>query len=303
MKINSIILLSLLCLNAFISCTQNDSSQKNSKKEKSTEVQKKIKSEPHQYGGWYCPDNLGGFPAVDINDWDKVPVVNGRMATKEESSNGTALIDVDLEKYPFARPLDMKMPKLARYYCHSSKKEELVIIIQALNISNDSIVGFRYLNGGNGSSRLNEVKILSQEAIDQLAPSRFVTINITMDAPSKKVWPVLTSPKYYNQLQAVFDADYSIEIDLFNQPKVNYKYENAGNFKSEYAGELYGNMYIQIDTELADYQYVQKFFLSENEETKKSELTIVCGPYGADFKEQKKTLNAWAEKVKELSEK
>jgi len=22
--------------------------------------------EPHQYGGWYCPDNLNGFPVVDF---------------------------------------------------------------------------------------------------------------------------------------------------------------------------------------------------------------------------------------------
>ena len=46
------------------------------------------------------------------------------------------------------------MPKLARFYNIHSGKRELVIIIQALNISNDSIVGFRYLNGGNGSARL-----------------------------------------------------------------------------------------------------------------------------------------------------
>lgn len=30
-----------------------------------------VKEEPHQYGGWYCPDNFGFVP-VDIQKLDKV---------------------------------------------------------------------------------------------------------------------------------------------------------------------------------------------------------------------------------------
>ena len=65
------------------------------------------KQEPHKYGGWYCPDNLNGFPAVDISNWESVPVVNGRMATKEETHNGISLIFVDDLKYPNAKALDI----------------------------------------------------------------------------------------------------------------------------------------------------------------------------------------------------
>ena len=49
-------------------------------------AQNSAEKEPHKYGGWYCPDNLNGFPAVDINNWENVPIVNGRMATKDRNS-------------------------------------------------------------------------------------------------------------------------------------------------------------------------------------------------------------------------
>ena len=47
----------------------------------------------------------------------------------------------------------------------------------------------------------------------------------------------------------------------------------------------------------------KNFLLEKNQETKSSELIIVCGPYGDDFKDQKTILNNWAQRVKELSEK
>ena len=96
----NVILLS--CLTSFSACSQNTKTEKESKVSAVEQEGKKIKTVPHRYGGWYCPDNLNGFPAVDISDWENVPVVNGRMATKEETSNGTSLIFVDKKKYPNA---------------------------------------------------------------------------------------------------------------------------------------------------------------------------------------------------------
>jgi len=66
------------------------------------------------------------------------------------------------------------MPKLVRYYNEYSKREDLIIVIQAINVENDSIVGFRYLNGGNGSARLNEVRFLADNEIEMIPASRFV---------------------------------------------------------------------------------------------------------------------------------
>jgi hypothetical protein len=286
-----------------MSCAQDDTAVENSKVEEAAETMKTRKEVPHNYGGYYCPDNLGGFPAVDISNWESVPVINGRMATKEETQNGTSLIFVDDEKYPDAKPLDIKMPKLARYYNRSSGKKEIIIVIQALNISNDSIVGFRYLNGGNGSARLNEVKLLSDSEIENISSSRFVSLDIEINATQDEIWEVLTKSEYTKTLRAIFDKENRLTPPWDNGARVNYAYANSGPVTSEFAGNLFGNQYIQVDCEAGDYQYVSKFLLLENKQTKKTEFHIVCGPYGDDFKSQKTILKDWAKKVKELSEK
>ena len=303
MKNKILITLCTLCLTAFMSCSQNNQTVKNNKVEKPIEKVGVTKQEPHRYGGYYCPDNLGGFPAVDINNWKNVPVVNGRMATREETQNGTSLIFVDLEKYPDTKPLDIKMPKLARYFNENSGKEEIIIVIQALEVSNDSVVGFRYLNGGNGSAFLDQVKFLSDKEVENMASSRFVSLNLDINASKNKIWEVLTKAEYSKTLQAIYDKENKLKTDWNKGSKVNFKYPDAGYITSEFAGNVYGNQYIQIDFEFENNQYVQKFLVGENQETKSSELIIVCGPYGDDFINQNTILINWAQKVKELSEK
>jgi hypothetical protein len=303
MKNKGLKTLSILCLTSLMACSQNSPAPEKNKVENPIENVNTEKQEPHKYGGWYCPDNLGGFPAVDIDNWKSVPVVNGRMATEDETHNGTSLINVDMEKYPDAKPLDITMPRLARYYNRSSKLDEIIIVIQALNISNDSIVGFRYLNGGNGSARLDEVKLLSDNEIENISSSRFVTLNININATQEKIWEVITGPEYCKELQVVFDKENKLEADWNKSSKVNFKYLNGGDITSEFAGDHYGNKYIQIDCKNADDQYVEKFFVSEDEQTKRSEFLIACGPYRDDFENQKIILINWAQKVKELSEK
>ena len=304
MKYKNFKTLYLLGLVLFISCLQNNKAIEHSKEEKSVEKATIVKQEPHKYGGWYCPDNLNGFPAVNISNWKYVTVVNGRLPTKEETQNGTSLIFVDTKKYPDAKSLDMKMPKLARFYNEHSKKEELIIVIQAVVIGNDSIVGFRYLNGGNGSARLDEVRFLSETEIKTLSPTRFVKQSILIDAPQDVIWSVLIKPEHYKTLQAIFDSKGALLEGSDTASKVNFKFLNGGVITSEFAANLYGNHYIQIDSELDNSQYVEKFLLLDNPQTKHTELKIVCGPYyDNDFKIQKNILDSWAQKVKELSEK
>ena len=258
--------------------------------------------EPHRYGGWYCPDNLNGFPAVDVKKWDDVPVVNDRMPTQEELHNGASLINVDMEKYPNAKPLDMTMPRLATYYSRHTRKDEIVIIIQAINISNDSIVGFRYLNGGNGSARLKEVRFLTEDEIDRLPGGKFVSFNVDIKASQQEIFNVMTQAKYIDDLKTTFDKDNSINEVIINSSVVNFIYNNSGSITSDYAGNLFGNQYIQVDAKGDNGNYVQKFLLLENEETGITELKIACGPYTDDFENQKMILENWAQKVKELSE-
>ena len=70
---------------------------------------------------------------------------------------------------------------------------------------------------------------------------------------------------------------------------------------SAYANELFGNYYVQNDYD--SLSFTEKFLVFENEETKSTQLEIVCGPFIDDYETQKQLLKNWAQKVKELSEK
>ena len=301
MKNIALTVLVAFILSSLISCGQDNSTVVAMNDDVVNEEIESIKTEPHNYGGWYCPDNLNGFPAVDIGDWKNVPVVNGRMATKEETQNGTSLIFVDAEKYPNAKPLDMTMPKLARFYCENTKREELIIVIQAINVDNDSVVGFRYLNGGNGSAWLKEVEFLTDNEIRMIPPSRFVSQTVQIKAGQDKIWKVLTNPDKVDLFNPIFDKDHKLKADWRKSSNVNYHYQNAGALTAAYAYKLFGNFYIQNDYD--NMRYTEKFLLLENELTGITELKIVCGPFEDDFETQKRILINWGQKVKELSEK
>jgi len=258
---------------------------------------------PHKYGGWYCPDNLNGFPAVDLKNWKNVPVVNGRLPTEVEARNGSSLMYVDIKEHPSAKAMDIKLPKLAKFYNEYSKKNEVVIVIQGLEIGSDSIVGFRYLNGGNGSAHFREVEFISENDAANISNAQFVSLTININAPDKKVWEVMIHPTYTPQLQAIFDKENVLNKDWKKTSNVNFNYANSSKLTGEYAELLFGNFYIQNDYLIKEVSYVEKFLLLRNEETKQTELKIVCGPYNQDFESQKAILNDWAEKIKTLSEK
>lgn len=288
-KVYGIIAVSLIC---FTSCAQNNS------KNEGVKASPK-KTESHKYGGWYCPDNLRVFPPVNYNDWENVPAVNGRMPNKGETQNGTSLIFVDTIKYPNAKVLNIHMPKLALFYNKYSKRKDFVIVIQAFSIGEDSIVGFRYLNGGNGSANINEIKFLDKEDVDN--DLRFITQKIKINAIADSVWKIITDTSFSDKLQFIFDEQNQLNEEWREKSNVNYNYLKAGKLSSAYADRLFGNFYIQNDC--LDLNYTEKFLLIDDRETKTTELTIVSGPFNKDdFEEQKEILIKWSEEVKELSE-
>ncbi|MBK8927512.1 MAG: hypothetical protein IPM74_16820 [Crocinitomicaceae bacterium] len=144
---NEIIKKGLVIAGAYLlfACSQGNSSDANSNSDTLTQTEDNVNSQPHNFVGWYCPDNLNGLPAVDIADWKNVPVINGRMPTEEETQNGASLVYVDPAEYPTATVLGITMPKLATYFNANSGREDFIIVIQAFTIDADSIVGFRFL--------------------------------------------------------------------------------------------------------------------------------------------------------------
>ncbi len=118
--------------------------------------------------GWYCPDNVRGFPPVDKILWDKVPVVNNRLPTYEETQNGTALMYYDINETPHAKPYNMTLPKLASFFCPYTNQEETVIVIQITQTAKDTVAGYRFLSGGNGTSDFRDLHFLTDNEIKKV---------------------------------------------------------------------------------------------------------------------------------------
>lgn len=264
----------------------------------------------HQYGGWSCPDNLFGFPPVDLKEWDQIPVVNDRLPSREETRNGTSLMYFDTTKIPDARPLDMTMPRLARFYSDYTKKNELVIVIQAVVAGPDTVVGFRYLNGGNGSAWFGEVTFLSEAEKEELGATPFVNQNISIYASRQRIWEVITSPDYAMELGAMFDKGAYIESAWHLDAEVHFKYEPDQLVSTGIITAFWNPVYIQIDYNFEGYHYVEKFLLLENKNdlskphlTNSTQLRVAAGPYAEDYEAQQIVWDNWLQKVKELSEK
>lgn len=135
------------------------------------ETPKETYSSPINYAinylAWDCPDNLA-FPKIELKDWEKVPVVNGRMPTYEEANNGTSLLYIDKEMKPdlkYVEPYDMKLPKLAYFTNPRTKQKEVVIVIQLVQFKDYVWAGLRYLTGGNASAMMSELQFLTDEEV------------------------------------------------------------------------------------------------------------------------------------------
>lgn len=256
----------------------------------------------HQYGGWYCPDNILGFPAVNIDSLDSVKVIIDRLPTKEETYTGQSLIYIDTLEYPHARPIDIKLPQLARFSNPYTKKDELVIVIQAIDINGDSIAGFRYANGGNGSSWLDELNFIGSDEKDALGSTAFVSKEMRMIAPKHKVWDLLTKPEYAKTLGACFGDGYYLESDWSLDAQVKFKNANNEILSTGIVTASWENMYIQVDYNFSGYHYVEKFLILENEDDNSISLHLTAGPYTSDYKAQLEVWQKWLEKIKELAE-
>jgi len=121
----------------------------------------------HSFMAWDCPDNLA-FPRIQLKDWQKVPVVNGRMPTYEEAQNGTSLLYIDKEVKPElkdAEPYKMTLPKLAYFTNPRTQKKEVVIVIQLVQFKDYVWAGIRYISGGNASAMMSDLQFLTDTEV------------------------------------------------------------------------------------------------------------------------------------------
>ena len=62
----------------------------------------------------------------------------------------------------------MTLPKLASFFCPYTKKNETVIVIQIVQTATDTVVGYRYITGGNGTYDFRAFHFLNDEGVKKI---------------------------------------------------------------------------------------------------------------------------------------
>lgn len=281
----------------FVSC----SSQETAKEQPATPSKEAVKKQSHSYGGWYCPDNFGFVP-VDIQKLSEVPAIANRLPTDQELTDHKSLIKVDTVLYPDARALKMNLPRVASIYSEYKGMSELIIVIQAIVVEEDTVVGYRFMNGGNGSARLSEVSFLSDDEIAKMGSQPFFYSKAVLHATPENIWNALSKTDYFQQLGVKFDkkAFFSSAWNPNSETKLNL--DTKSEKATGYVGVVYGNFYLQIDYLRNGVHYSEKMLLAENIEDHTTELYFASGPFPKDFAEQKLKWDNWVKAVSKASE-
>ena len=204
----------------------------------------------------------------------------------------------DPAEHPDAKALEMTMPRLARFQSEVTGKNELVIIIQAIEENGDSVVGFRYLNGGNGTSWFDEVTFLSDTEIDELGSLDFVTIETDIKATKDEIWEVITDPQAGENLGKKHDEPALTTRNWTPSPLV------TGTSQPDHLtarGELpdfWGNKYIQMDYNIDGHHYVEKILIMRNANEDHSHILVVAGPYRTKVDAQQLAWQQWLQRLK-----
>lgn len=293
----------LCCFGILTACSQNKDVPENAETPvEEIETNNEEENKAHPYGGWYCPDNLRGFPPVDINELSLVPVVSDRLPTEEETRNGTSLMYFDTTKIQGARPLDIRLPTLAKVYSSHSDIDELVIVIQAIVVGEDSVVGYRFPNGGNGSAWYNQVTFLSEEEMEELGPNPFVFIDVELDANKKEIWEAISKTDYARKIAEKFDKKEFFESEWTDDSKAHLNYDSDNERAAGIVFNFWGNLYLHADYEIDDFHYSEKILVMAGSGMDNSRLQLVAGPFPVDFEKEQANWNNWLAEVKEYSE-
>jgi len=294
--------LSILCATSIIliSCDTKTAVDQTATQESSAK-DNSVQKEPHRYGGWFCPDNLGGFPPVDIQNLDIVPVVTDRLPTEDETRDGRSLIHVDTAKYPDAKALRMDLPRVARIKSSHNGLDELIIVIQAIVVQDDTVVGYRFPHGGNGSAWYSDVTFLSDTEKNALGSRPFVYLDSELSGNKASTWAALAQTDYADKLSKWFDQREFLDSKWTPESRAYLNFESDTVNARGYISDMYGILYIHVDYDYNGNQYSEKVVVSENLEEGTAHVTISMGPYPDNLENRKAYWNKWLEKLRNLS--
>lgn len=259
-------------------------------------------TEPHQYGGWYCPDNFG-FKPVDIKQLDKVPVVRGRMPQKWETQKGTALMYLDPVKFPEAKSLDIELPALAMVKMPYTDFQELAIVIQAFVAGEDTIVGYRFPSGGNGSDWYQNVKFLSPDEVANLDGTPFQFEEIIINASKSDIWKAFTNTDFAKELGKQFNEKQLYKSEWTDDFNVNLEYSTESEFGIGYVAEMWGCAYMHIDFVKDGKQSTYKMLVVPGKNEDESTLKIVASSFPEGSTGHSTDWKKWSKELKKAAEK
>ncbi len=285
----------------FASCSSQEAKEQPEIHTENLEHMVDKKTEPHGYGGWYCPDNFGFVP-VDIQNLDKIPAIENRLPTQEELQNNMSLINVDTEKYPDAHALKMELPRVARIHSNINGMDELIIVIQAIVVQEDTVVGYRFANGGNGSAWMSDVTFLSEDEVAEMGSLPFFYSKSVLKAKSANIWKAMAKTDYFKQLGKKFDQQSFFSSEWNPEAEARLELDVDGEKATGYVGMVFGNYYLQIDYIRDGFHYSEKMLMMENQEDNTTEFFFASGPYKEGFEKQNTKLQSWVEAVKRGSE-
>ena len=259
------------------------------------------KTEPHRYGGWYCPDNFGFVP-VDIKKLDEVPAITDRLPTQQELDDNMSLIKVDTVKYPDAKALEMELPRVARIFSEHKGMEELIIVIQAIVVQKDTVVGYRFANGGNGSAWISDVTFLSKDDVADMGSQPFFYSKSELKASTEDIWRAIGKTDYFKQLGEKFNEQEFFSSEWNSESNARLNLYTDGEKAAGYVGMVFGNYYLHIDYDRDGFHYSEKLLMIENHEDNTTEFFFASGPYPGGFEKQKSDLDSWVAAIKKSSE-
>jgi hypothetical protein len=95
---------------------------------------------------------------LDIRNWSQTPCIKDRLATKDDVDAGMAVFYIN---NPSAMmPLKVKLPACAIHTDQDTRAETPVVMIQAEKFQGQKLIGYRFLDGGNGIGLLSEFTVL-----------------------------------------------------------------------------------------------------------------------------------------------
>lgn len=106
---------------------------------------------------------------LNLENWENIPCIKNRVATKEDVENGIAVFVIENIEH---KPHEINLPKLAFWNDSENKTQKLVAIIQVEETSQGTVVGYKDFDENFGAGFLYEFKILDNKEVEKIRSKR-----------------------------------------------------------------------------------------------------------------------------------